>query len=467
VNPPGGPLHITVDRVLSGSGFIRDAAIVVDAEGLIVAVGPADTLPRSAAAETRHYSGLMLPGAVNTHSHAFQILLRGRSDAAHDFRDWVDNYMYALALAADAEDLRLGAELAFAEMIRNGITTVGEFFYMHNGPEADNCAELGNSNALLTIEAARRCGLRVHLLRTLYDRAERPGQRRFFEPAAAAIARTAELADATRDDPATTVGIAPHSLHGATGEGIQAAAEYAAATNLPFQIHIAEEEHDLAFAKGAYGKTPARVLDHLGVISERLVVVHGVWLDQEEIEMLGAAAANCAYNPISNMALGDGITDIEAMVRAGVTVGLGCDGPCANHQVNLWQEMRFAEWLQRVDKRRMNVLTPAAEGRAETVNYAFEMGTSNGGHVLGLPVGKIAPGYWADAVVVDPGDLSLLPHHDFDDAALLNNLVHSMATRGAVRDVLVGGSEVMRDGRLTTIDEEDLAARAGAWSFAG
>jgi len=467
VNGAGTPLHITVDRAFCGNRFVENAAIVVDADGVILAVGAADTLPRSADAEARHYSGLMLPGAVNTHSHAFQILLRGRSDAAVDFRDWVDNYMYALAGSVDEDDLAIGAELAFAEMIRNGITTVGEFFYMHNGPAAGGYAELGNANALLTIAAARRCGLRIHLLRTLYDRAERSGQQRFHEPTDAAIERTRELAASCRDDPATTVSIAPHSLHGASAEGIQAAAAYAAETNVPFQVHIAEEEHDLDFARRQYDNTPGRVLEQLGVVSERLVVVHGVWLDGDEISMLGEAGASCAYNPISNMALGDGVTDIEAMIRAGMTVGLGCDGPCANHQVNIWQEMRFAEWLQRVDKRRMNVITPAAAGRAETANYAFEMGTSNGGHVLGLPVGKLAPGYWADAIVIDPSDLSLLPHHDFESDALLNNIVHAMATRGAVRDVMVGGREIMRDGTLTLIDEEDLAARASRWSFSG
>ncbi|NKB87592.1 MAG: amidohydrolase family protein [Acidobacteria bacterium] len=458
-------LYITADHLLSTSGLIHDAAMIADGDGVILAVGAANTLPRSPDLEHRHYTGLMLPGAVNTHSHAFQILLRGKSDAARDFRDWVDNYMYALALSADSEDLRLGAELAFAEMLRNGITTVGEFFYVHNGPAAPACADLGNENALLTVAAARRCGLRIHLLRTVYDRAARHGQQRFYEPATTAVERTRELALATSDMADVTVGIAPHSLHGASADGIQAAAEYAAETGQPFQIHIAEEEHDLAFARAEYGTTPGRALEKLGVVSDRLVVVHGCWLDTEEIEMLGNARAGCAYNPISNMALGDGITDTEAMVRAGVTIGLGCDGPCANHQVNLWQEARFAEWLQRVDKRRMNVLGPAAADHAETVNYPFEMATSNGGHVLGIPVGKLAPGYWADAVVVDPHDLSLLPHHNLDPAALLNNVVNSMAARGAVRDVIVGGDEVMRDGRLTRIDEAELAARGAAWQF--
>lgn len=445
-------------------GRIRsDVAVLIDETGRIEAAG--NGLPNDGR-ERRRYSGLLLPGAVNAHSHAFQVLLRGRSDRARDFREWVDRYMYRLALDLDEEGLELGSKLAFAEMIRNGITTVGEFFYLHNGPEREGaCPPVGNTNSEIVVRAARECGLRVHLLRALYDRNERHGQQRFFEPADEAVARTRELAATFADDPGCTVSIAPHSLHGATADGIRAAAELAADLDLPFQIHIAEEEHDVDFARDRYGVTPGRTLEKLGVVSERLCVVHGVWLDQEEIELLGDAGAKLAYNPISNMALGDGITDLEAMVRAGVTVGLGCDGPCANHQVNVWQEMRFAEWLQRVDKLRMNVLTPAAGERAESADYAFEMGTRNGGEVLGLPVGRLAAGQWADLVVIEPDDLSLLPHHRREPEALLHNVVNSMAARGAVRHVLVAGREVLRDGRLLLVDEQELARRAAAWSM--
>lgn len=460
------PLRIDASLAYVDGAVRSDVTILVDAGGRIESLdGSGDDAGR----RRLRYDGLVLPGAVNAHSHAFQILLRGRSDRARSFREWVDRYMYRLALDLDEEGLVLGSQLAFAEMIRNGVTTVGEFFYLHNGPEADGCVSLGNRNSRAVIGAARECGLRIHLLRALYDRNERHGQQRFHEPADEAIAATRELAAEHATDPGVTVSVAPHSLHGATPEGIQAASELAAELGVPFQIHIAEERHDLAYARAHYGVTPGRALQQLGVVSERLCVVHGVWLDGEEIEMLGGAGAKLAYNPISNMALGDGITDIEAMVRAGVTVALGCDGPCANHQVSVFQEMRFAEWLQRVDKLRMNVIPAAATdtGRAESVNYCFEMGTRNGGEVLGLPVGTIAPGRHADLVVVDPSDLSLLPHHGLDPEALLDNVVNAMAIRGAIRHVLIGGREVLRDGRLTLLDEDDLARRAAAWSFVG
>ena len=449
------------DLILYDGELRPDAALLVDDAGLIQAVGPAAGLTQDPETEAIAYSGAILPGAVNAHSHAFQILLRGRGDAATSFRDWVDNYMYPLSLRLDEAGLALASRLAFAEMVKNGVTTVGEFFYLHNAPEDEGCAPLGNSNAERVIRAAREVGIRIHLLRCLYDRAERPGQRRFREDAETAVARTRELAAATETEPAVTVGIAPHSLHGASRDGIQAAAAWAAEVDQPFQIHIAEEEHDLAYARDQYGTTPGRALQALDVVSEQLCVVHGVWLDADEIEALGAVGAKCAYNPISNMALGDGISDIPAMVASGMTVALGCDGPGANHQVNIWQEMRFAEWLQRVSKLRMNVLPAAAP--ALTDNYCFEMGTANGGRVLGLPVGTLEAGNWADFVVVDTSDPSLLPHHGLDPAALLHNVVNAMSPRGAVTHVVVAGEEVVRDRRLTRIDERELARAAAEW----
>ena len=459
---PAPVLRIEAERALIEERIIDDAALLVSGDGTILAAGERAGVPAAAAVERRRYRGLMLPGAVNVHSHAFQILLRGRADAAVDFRDWVDHYMYRLALAIDREEIALGSRLAFAEMIRNGVTTVGEFFYLHNAPLRDGCRPLGNANADIVIEAARACGLRIQLLRCLYDRNERHGQQRFFEPAEEAIAATHELRRRWQHDPAVSVAVAPHSLHGATPEGIRAAAEAAVELGHPLQIHIAEERDDVAFARERYGDTPGRVLERLGVLDENLCVVHGCWLDAEEIGALGRAGARCAYNPISNMALGDGVTDVEQMVRAGVIVGLGCDGPCANHQVNVWQEMRFAEWLQRVTRERMNVLTPAAAD-ARTVNYAFEMGTRNGGRVLGLPVGRLAPGYQADYVVVDTNDLSLLPHQGGEPAALLHNVVHAMAVRGALRTVAVAGRELLRDGRLLLVNEQELAREAARW----
>lgn len=468
-DPPvsGGPAswrRFEAALVYHDGSFRPDVALLVDAAGRIAEIGPADSVREPEGSVSHAYDGALVPGAVNSHSHAFQILLRGVADSARDFRDWVDNHMYRLALSLDGEDLEAASRLAFAEMLKNGVTTVGEFFYLHNAPESEGCIPRGNENSRRVIRAARQAGIRIQLLRCLYDRSEKPGQKRFHEPAEAAVRHTRELVTETRDDPAVTVTIAPHSLHGATAGGIRAADELSRELGLALQIHIAEEEQDLEYSQDKYGTTPGRALQELGVLSERLCIVHGVWLDREEIDVLGEAGAGCAYNPISNMALGDGVADIPAMIRAGVTVALGCDGPGANHQVNVWQEMRFAEWLQRVTLHRMNVIPPlrppGAGPRGSRGNYCFDMGTRNGGRILGIPVGSLEPGSWADFVVLDLDELSLIPHHRRHPDALLHNIVNSMAARAAVRHVVVAGEQVVRDGCLTRLDEAELRHRA-------
>jgi 5-methylthioadenosine/S-adenosylhomocysteine deaminase len=454
--------YVFTDGAIRGGLALKVAA----ATGEILEVGKPEALRGPGLLELVHFPGrVLLPGGVNSHSHAFQILLRGRADDAPSFREWVDGHMYPLVLSLDEEDLETAMLLAFADMAQRGITTVGEFFYLHNaGPGASRGAAefqpLGNRLDALAVRAARRVGLRVALLRSLYDQGEKPAQRRFREKPAESVAHARALAAEFRKDPGVTVLPAPHSLHGAGPEAIAAAAALAAELGTPFHIHLAEQQTDLEVARRRYGATPLRALAGLGLLSERLVAVHACWLDEEELGMLGAARGGIAYNPSANLFLGDGITDLETAVRAGVTVSLGCDGPGGNNGLDLFHEMRLAETLQRVRRLRMGVLAPLAP---EDPCVPFTLGTRNGGRNLGLKTGVLAPGYMADFVAVDYEDLSLAPHHGLDTRVFLANLVHAGEVRGHLTDVVVGGEVALRDRRLARISEEEIRERVRRW----
>ena len=181
--------------------------------------------------------------------------------------------------------------------------------------------------------------------------------------------------------------------------------------------------------------------------------------------MLGAARAGLAYNPASNMSLGDGITDLEAMVRAGVRIGLGTDGACANNQPDVFREMRTAEHLQRVKQLRMGVLTAGSGGRS-----LFEMGTRNGYAHLGLSGGRLETGALADLIALDPDDPSLQPLTLDGDPAesgvlLQSQLAFAVSIRGALTDVVVGGRQVLASGAPTRVDPRAVASAARAvWS---
>jgi len=448
-------LHVA-DAVLTPSGFDA-SALLLDAQGRIEAVGDAATLEAQLgdrpSNRIEHPGRVLTPGFINSHSHSFQVLLRGYSERARSFQDWVDGYMYPLVERITGDQIAVGAEICFHEMLQAGTTTVGEFYYIHNGPGGE---KLGNRYSRLAIAAAKALGLRIVLLRTMYDQGSKPGQARFKETVAEAVAFTRELAEEFRDDPLVTVAPAPHSLHGASAEMIQAGAELAEELDAPIHIHLAEQQGDLLYSERVYGTSPLRALDKLGVLDDRLVLIHGCWLDPEEVEMLGERGRGLAYNPLTNMALGDGITPIPDLLRAGVSVSLGTD---ANHKLSVPDELRAAAYLQRIKALEMGLLS-SIEPREGFSRPFVDMATAAGGRNLGLPTGSLAVGQWADFLAIDRSHPSLQPAGAADPGpALEDAILFSMVPQTAVRELFVGGQLLLSDGRAERVDPADLFDR--------
>jgi 5-methylthioadenosine/S-adenosylhomocysteine deaminase len=292
------------------------------------------------------------------------------------------------------------------------------------------------------IEAARAVGIRLVLARTMYDWAGAP--KRYRESPADAARRTRELIAAHRRDETAVVQPAPHSPHGASPAMIRAGFEVAETEGTRFHIHVAEGRYEGERTVREHGATPIRYLDRLGVLGPRMIGVHCVWLDDEEVALMGARRAALAYCPSSNMFLGDGITRLPELLKAGVRVGLGSDGGCTNNRLSVFEEMRMAVLLQRVR---------LLDGGALDAATAFALGTRSGAEILGLEAGVIAPGLLGDLVAVDLGDASLHPRTD-----PLKSVVYAMSDR-AVTDVWVHGRRVVEAGRLGTVDEPELLAR--------
>jgi 5-methylthioadenosine/S-adenosylhomocysteine deaminase len=409
-----------------GDAFRRDWAVTI-ANGRITAVGP-----RADGASVTALPGrVLLPGGVNAHTHSFQSLLRGLGDDL-DFMSWRDRVLYPFSRRLTTRGIETGAAFAFAEMLRHGITTVVDFFYLQGG---------GNANAEAVIRAAKRVGIRLVLARAFYDWDGAPAEYR--ETPAEATARCRALMAAFAGDPTVTVQPAPHSLHGASPEMVRAGAEVAEAAGVPFHIHVAEYRAEREAIAGRHGLTPVRFLDKLGVLGPRLIGVHCVWLDEGELRLLAERGARVAYCPSSNMILGDGVTRLREMRALGIPVALGTDGGCTNNRLSIFEEMRMAALLQKVTH---------LDGTAFTAEEAFRLGTVGGGEVLGLPVGEIAPGRLADLVALDLGHPSLHP-----PLRLLKNIVYALSPQ-AITDVWVHGVPVVEAGRLVSDDERALLA---------
>ena len=421
-------MRLVPDLVLTEAGWASGRAVTLDG-GRIVSIEP---LHGGAPDDVSLAGRALVPGTINAHCHTFQSLLRGLGDDL-DFAGWRDRVLYPFSERLDREGIALGAAFAFAEMLQSGVTTCVDFFYLQDA---------GNANAEAVIEAARMIGIRLVLARGMYDWEGAP--KRYRETVADAARRTRELIAAHRDDESTVVQPAPHSPHGASPAMIRAGWEIAETEATRFHIHVAEGRYEGERTLREHGATPLRYLDRLGVLGPRMIGVHCVWLDDGEIELMGGRRAALAYCPSSNMFLGDGITRVPELMRAGVRVGLGTDGGCTNNRLSIFEEMRMTSLLQRVR---------LLDGAAVDAVTVFGLGTRSGAEILGLDAGVIAPGRLADLVAVDLEDASLHPPTD-----LLKSVVYAMSPR-AVTDVWVHGSRVVDGGRLTGVDAGRLLGR--------
>jgi 5-methylthioadenosine/S-adenosylhomocysteine deaminase len=409
--------------VFSGGRFDDRMAVLVEGDRI---AGVVDKRDVSKEVDREDWGGLaIVPGTVNCHGHSWQSLLKGLGDDRR-FEDWRDAVLYPFSERLDGDGVYAGALFAFAEALLSGTTTTVDFFYLHDA---------GNDNAHRVLRAAHDVGVRVVFARAFYDR-EAPTRApdRYREHADDAARRCLELARAYGDD-------AGVSVHPAT---IAAALEITHELQVPCHLHLAEARYEREQVRARFGTTPVRLLAREGLLDERLVTIHAVWLDSEEIDLLAEHGVGVVHCPAANAFLGDGIARVPEMLARGVRVGLGPDGGCANNRQSVFDEMRSASLLA---KARLT------DGSALDALSAFRLGTEAGADLLGLRIGVLEQGRYADLVGLDLDDLSLLP-----GPARERHLVHSMQPTAVAR-VMVGGEVVVERGALTRFELAEVRAR--------
>lgn len=359
------------------SGETREDYAFVVREGRIVAAGTfRDVRDRARDLDARSFPAdrLVVPGFVNGHSHAYQILLRGWADD-WPFAKWRSEALYRVVPRLTPEDVYWTFVAAFSEMLAAGITTVAEFFYL-NGE--------GNERAEAAIRAARDTGIRLIFARTWMDAGYAPAQ--FRETIEQAQDRTRDLIERYPD---LHVCVAPHSLHAASPEMIRAAAAFAKEFGRKLHIHVAEAPYEGEETLARFGVTPVALLERLGALNERTVAIHAIYLSEAEKRLAAAAGASVVHNPTTNQYLGDGICDVAGLRGLGVAIGLGTD---ADVKPSLIDEMRAAALLQKLAR---------LDGAALRAADAYVMGTSEGARALGAGAGDLVEGCRADYAVLD------------------------------------------------------------------
>jgi 5-methylthioadenosine/S-adenosylhomocysteine deaminase len=404
----------------------RTVDLFIDGDGRIAAVGGEVGRRSRRDAETRiDGSGhLLMPGLVNTHTHAAMTLMRGYADDM-PLRDWLEGKIWPLEAHLTGEDVFWGTKLACMEMIRTGTLAFNDMYFFME-------------------EAARAVsgtGLRATLAYGFIDLGD-PEKR---EKEMKATERFVSAAKGM-GDPRIRPAVGPHAVYTVSPEGLRWCAEFARGEGIGIHVHLAETEQETRDCLRASGKRPAAQLDACGCLTERTVAAHCCWLDRDECALLAARGVSASHNPTSNMKLAvNRAMPYPWMKEAGVNVTLGTDGCASNNSLDLFGAMKDAALLQKFAWNAQTAL-PAAE--------VLHMATEAGALALGIPSGRIEPGAPADLVLVSLRAPSMTPLFSEE-----SNLVYA-ATGSSVDTAICDGRILMLRGEIP--GEEEILARAAA-----
>ena len=419
--------NATVVTVDEQPRVIRDGAVAVQG-GRIAAVGKAaEIAARYDGRETLDAGGgIVLPGLINAHTHAPMVLFRGIADDLK-LMDWLQKYIFpAEARNVTAEFVKAGTRLAALEMIRSGTTTFVDMYYFE-----DQVAEAAKEAGLRTVAGETVIGFPAPDNKTVAD----------------ALAYTDRFLKKWAGDPLVVPAVAPHSAYLVDPDTLRASRALADRYGAPILIHLSESQDEQATVKERYQKTPTVHLRDLGILRKGLLGAHGIWLDAGDRAILKEAGAGVAHCPQSNMKISSGPAPVRDMLAEGMRLGLGTDGAASNNDLDMFEEMLTAALLAKHVTADPTVAPAAA---------VLEMATRGGARALGMEdrLGSLEPGKRADLIVVDLSAPRLHPLYD-----AVSHLVY--AAKGAdVRHVVVEGRVVMRDRKITTLDEVAVLADA-------
>jgi 5-methylthioadenosine/S-adenosylhomocysteine deaminase len=411
--------------------IIHEHHAVAIRDGRIVALLPsAEARSRFSAEETIELSGhVLIPGLINTHTHAAMSLLRGLADDL-PLMDWLQKHIWPVeARWVGPEFVRDGSELAVAEMLRGGITCFQDMYFFPD----------------VTAEVVRRHGMRASLGMIVID----------FPSAWASDAQDylrkgIELRDRHKDDPLLSFAFAPHAPYTVADSALREIRTLADELDVPVQMHIHETSGEIEQSLRQYGKRPLARLQELGLLTPNLMAVHMTQLIDEEIASLAETGVHVIHCPESNLKLASGFCPVARLTQAGINVALGTDGAASNNDLDLLGELRTACLLAK---------GVAGDATALPAAAALRMITLGGARALGLEreIGSLEPGKWADITAVNLSQLECQPVYN-----PFSQLIYA-AGRQHVSDVWVAGKHLLRAGELTRMDETAVREKTARW----
>jgi 5-methylthioadenosine/S-adenosylhomocysteine deaminase len=430
---------LAVDQVVSArwvvpvepaASVLENHSLVIDGDRILGLLPSDETMRRYA--PRRHFAldrHVLIPGLVNLHTHAAMTLLRGYADDMPLMR-WLQERIWpAEGRNVSAAFVRDGTLLAAWEMLRGGVTCFNDMYFF---PEA-------------AAEAALEAGIRAALGITVFEFPSPYGK-----DADDYLAKGLQARERFLGEPLLSFCLAPHAPYTVADRSFEKVGALAAQLQLPIHIHVHETHEEIAGSLKEHGMRPLARLQRLGLLGQRLIAVHAVHLQPEEIAALAEAGCRVAHCPTSNMKLASGIAPVAEMLENGVGIGLGTDGAASNNRLDLFQEMRHAALLAKVAGNDPALL-PA--------HQALRMATLEGARALGIAAqtGSLQPGRAADIVAVSLEDWMLKPCFD-----PVSHLVYA-AGRESVSHVWVAGKLRIDDKKPVDLDERSLLDKVEMW----
>jgi 5-methylthioadenosine/S-adenosylhomocysteine deaminase len=419
-------LVVTMDASFS---IWENGAIAVK-DGAIIGIGDTEEFAKKfTASQIIDATGkLVLPGLINTHTHSPMTIFRGYADDLH-LKEWLYDHIFPIESEfVTPENVRTGTRLAIAEMLLSGTTTFNDMYYY-----VDEMAKVVD-----------QVGVRAVLTESLID---------FSVPNSPspehALKVSEDLINKWAHHPLITIGVSAHAPYTTSPEVIKKGKELADKYNLPFNIHVAETRGEYDLTQKEFGMTPVQFLDSIGVLGSNVIAAHSVHLTPEDIEIFARRGVGVAHNPQCNMKLASGVAPVPAFLRAGVKVGIGTDGVASNNDLDLFDEVRSAAFIHKLNSNNPTVLD---------ARTALEMVTIGGARVLRMEdkIGSLEAGKRADIIILDLNQPHAHPVYN-----IYSLIIYSL--RGSdVETVMVDGRLMVQDRKLVTLDLDRLYDKVDA-----
>jgi 5-methylthioadenosine/S-adenosylhomocysteine deaminase len=424
---------VTMDGVYR---ILRDGAVAVDGDSIAAVAPSAEVLRTFQAKETVDCrGGALIPGLVNAHTHVPMTLLRGMADDLR-LEVWLLGYMWPVEREFVSPDFcRLGTLLACAEMIRSGVTCFADMYYFEDA----------------VAQATAEAGMRALCSQTVL---------KFPTPDAASfedsLAAARDFIVRWKGHPLVVPSVAPHAPYTCTAEILRACSALAVEFDVPLHTHLAETREEVDDWREQFDMPVIPWVKKQGLFEAKVLAAHCVHVDDGEIHTLQHAGAGIAHNPSSNLKLASGFAPVVDMLEAGLNVGIGTDGPASNNDLDMFEEMRLANFIAK---------GASGDPTALPARLTLAMATRLGAQALHLGhlTGSIEPGKRADLVLVDLSGIHQLPQFERDPEAIYSRLVYT-GKGSDVSDVMVNGRWLMRARALQTIDVEPLIRAAADYA---